>query len=129
MVRALHVTPGTTASDLEALIGESAGAHAILLDSATHERLGGTGAVHDWGISAEVVRRSPLPVILAGGLRCGNVRAAIQRVRPAGIDLNTGARDQGDRNRPQSPSRVRELVQEARSAGLTQETCAPRWPR
>jgi phosphoribosylanthranilate isomerase len=56
---------------------------------------GGTGRTHDWGISAEFRRRSPHPVFLAGGLTPANVRAAIVRVRPFGVDSCSGVRTQG----------------------------------
>lgn len=73
--------------------------HAYLLDSgrpnlATPE-LGGTGRTHDWRISAEFVRRSPLPVFLAGGLSPANVRDAIRQVKPFGVDLCSGVRTAG----------------------------------
>ena len=51
---------------------------------------GATGRVHDWSVSAELVRLSPLPVILAGGLGPRNVRDAILAVRPAAVDVHTG---------------------------------------
>ncbi len=74
--------------------------HAILLDSgrpsAALRELGGTGRVHDWGISREVVQALPgTPVFLAGGIGPGNVREAIRRVRPYGIDLCSGVRTDG----------------------------------
>ncbi|MBV6633810.1 MAG: phosphoribosylanthranilate isomerase [Alphaproteobacteria bacterium] len=78
---------------------------AFLLDSgkpsATTPELGGTGRVHDWDISAEFVRRSPLPVFLAGGLKPENVGEAIRKVRPFGLDLCSGVRtdDQLDRQK------------------------------
>ena len=73
--------------------------HAYLLDSGRPNlavpELGGTGRTHDWQISAEFVRRSPLPVFLAGGLAPANVREAIRRVKPFGVDLCSGVRTEG----------------------------------
>jgi len=70
--------------------------HGFLLDSgrpkAAVPELGGTGRTHDWAISAEFVRRSPLPVFLAGGLNPANVAEAIRLVRPYGVDLCSGLR-------------------------------------
>ena len=69
---------------------------AILLDSgrpsATVRELGGTGRIHDWSISRDIVRGCDCPVFLAGGLHAGNVAAAITAVRPFGVDLCTGIR-------------------------------------
>jgi len=56
---------------------------------------GGTGRTHDWSISAEFVRKSPLPVYLAGGLTPENVAEAIKTVRPFGVDLCSGVRTDG----------------------------------
>lgn len=74
-------------------------AHAFLLDSGRPSRpvpeYGGTGRIHDWKISAEFVRRSPLPVFLAGGLSASNVGEAIRVVRPFGVDLCSGVRSDG----------------------------------
>ena len=57
-----------------------------------------------------------MPVFLAGGLKPENLRDAILQVRPAGIDINTGARTDGRRDLPQSPDRVREVVAIVRQA-------------
>jgi phosphoribosylanthranilate isomerase len=73
--------------------------HAFLLDSgrprATTPELGGTGRQHDWEVSAEFVRASPLPVFFAGGLSAANAEDAIGRVRPFGLDLCSGVRTNG----------------------------------
>jgi phosphoribosylanthranilate isomerase len=73
--------------------------HAYLLDSGRPKlavpELGGTGRTHDWEISAQFVRRSPHPVFLAGGLSPANVREAIRRVKPFGVDLCSGVRTEG----------------------------------
>ena len=51
--------------------------------------IGAAGVTHDWSISAEIVRRSKLPVILAGGLSAANVAEAITQVKPWGVDSLT----------------------------------------
>ena len=65
--------------------------HTILLDSATHDGLGGTGITHDWNISRRI-RDTIYPnhLILAGGLTPENVQDAIEKVRPYGVDVSTG---------------------------------------
>ena len=62
----------------------------ILLDSRTNEKIGGTGKTHDWVISERIVNEINIPVILAGGLNSDNIENAIKKVKPAGIDANSG---------------------------------------
>ena len=59
-------------------------------NTSTGARSGGTGKVHDWRISAEIVRRSRLPIILAGGLTPDNVSDAIRKVCPYAVDTASG---------------------------------------
>ena len=62
------------------------------IDIAT-DQVGGTGKTHDWSISRQIVMRYPeVPIILAGGLNSENVRSAIERVRPFGVDVNSGTK-------------------------------------
>jgi phosphoribosylanthranilate isomerase len=72
---------------------------AILLDSGNPKlaikELGGTGRVHDWTVSAQIVSAVEVPVFLAGGLRADNVRSAIEQVRPYGVDVCSGVRTDG----------------------------------
>jgi phosphoribosylanthranilate isomerase len=51
------------------------------------EAYGGTGTSFDWSV---VPRRRPRPLILSGGLTTENVRDAIRRVRPWGVDVSSG---------------------------------------
>ena len=74
---------------------------------------GATGKTHDWRLSRQLVRYSPLPVILAGGLTAENVRAAILAVRPAGVDAHTGLEDVSGRK---SQEKVKQFVSEAQEA-------------
>ena len=73
--------------------------HAFLLDSgrpgAAVEELGGTGRPHDWSVSAEIVRMTDRPVFLAGGLNADNARAAVESVKPFGLDLCSAVRTDG----------------------------------
>lgn len=71
--------------------------HAFLLDSGRPSlaEYGGTGRTHDWSVSAEFVRRSPLPVFVAGGLTPANVGEAMRVVRPFGVDVCSGVRTEG----------------------------------
>ncbi len=48
----------------------------------------GRGTVSDWTVAAELAQQTE--IILAGGLNAGNVAAAINRVRPFGVDVSTG---------------------------------------
>lgn len=87
------------------------GSDFLLLDSgrpsAAVAELGGTGRTHDWSVSAEIVRRSTIPVFLAGGLGPENVAEAIDAVRPAGVDLCSGIRDSDARL---VPERLQEFI-------------------
>lgn len=92
-VQVVHVE-GVEAVDLIDVYAEHV--DAFLLDSgqpsAGVPKLGGTGRRHDWDVSARFVKRSPIPVFLAGGLRPENVGEAIAKVKPFGVDLCTGVR-------------------------------------
>ena len=115
-VQVIHVED---ASALELIPRYARHVHAFLLDSGRPavageraEELGGTGRTHDWQISAEFVRRSPVPVFLAGGLTPDNVTEAVQTVRPYGLDLCSGVRSDGNLDR----GKLRDFVVAARSA-------------
>ncbi len=79
-----------------------------------------TGRPCDWDLAAALVRRSRIPVILAGGLGPENVFEAILRTRPAGVDSCTGTNDRDASGVPirfrKDPSRVKRFVEEARRA-------------
>jgi len=60
---------------------------------------GATGKTHDWNVSRRLVAMSDTPVILAGGLTPGNVREALLRVGPSGVDAHTGVEGSDGRKR------------------------------
>lgn len=93
LVQVIHVEDERAVGLAERLSGY---VNALLLDSgrpgAETKVLGGTGKTHDWVISREIVRRSGVPVYLAGGITPENVESAIEYVGPFGIDVCTGVR-------------------------------------
>lgn len=63
----------------------------FLLDSYDRKgQMGGTGRPSDWHIASEISSKTKVPIILAGGLNPDNVSAAIKRIKPYGIDVNSG---------------------------------------
>jgi len=96
LVQVLHVLDERTVDEALAVAPH---VDAILLDSGNPtlavKELGGTGRRHDWKISRNIVESVPVPVFLAGGLNAGNVREAIETVRPFSIDVCSGVRTGG----------------------------------
>lgn len=107
VIKAVHVTG---ADALNSAIAAAEVCGAVLLDSRTADRLGGTGLTHDWSVSAAIVRalaERNCSVILAGGLTPANVAEAISVVAPFAVDANSGLEDdRGDK----SPALCREFV-------------------
>ena len=95
----------------------AAHADALVLDSRAADRLGGTGRTHDWSVSARIVAAAaPVPVYLAGGLRPDNIAEAVARVRPAGVDVNSGVEDADGRK---DEAKMRAFVARATAGLLT----------
>ncbi len=82
----------------------------IVADSGRGGARGGTGRVGDWSLAAALAGRRP--IFLAGGLRPGNVAAAIRAVRPFGVDVSSGVERAPGRK---SPARLEAFVAAVRS--------------
>ena len=83
---------------------------ALLLDTAT-KGLGGSGKTHDWGISSEIASRVKCHVFLAGGLKPGNLRSALERVEPYCVDVSSGVEKSPGKK---DPEKVKEFIKEAK---------------
>jgi phosphoribosylanthranilate isomerase len=79
---------------------------------------GGTGVSIDLETAAEVAAHRL--IILAGGLTPDTVAAAIERVRPYGVDASSGLESSPG---VKDPGRVRDFVVAAREAFATVEAC------
>ena len=89
---------------------------AVLLDSFSRGQYGGTGKVHDWTLSSKIKEAvSPVPVILAGGLKPENVKEAVLTVEPYAVDVASGVEaSPGIKDH----KRVRALVENAKRIKL-----------
>ena len=96
---------------------QEAGADFLLFDSVDisleKPRYGGTGKTCDWNVAAELIAESPLPVFFAGGIRPENVKAAIETIRPHGIDLCSGVEASKGIKDPRKLEQLMEQVNQA----------------
>jgi phosphoribosylanthranilate isomerase len=67
-------------------------ADAVVLDARSDKRLGGTGQALPWSeLAADLARdRGSSAVVLAGGLKPGNVAGAIRTLGPDVVDVSSG---------------------------------------
>ena len=81
LIKAIHVV---NKDALETAKYFAPNVDALLLDSKTRFRIGGTGKVHDWNISRDIVESIEIPVILAGPV-VANATPARARIPPPTI--------------------------------------------
>ncbi len=63
---------------------------AFLIDTYTKDTYGGTGKVANWNLAKKAIEAFEKPVILAGGLTPDNVKEAILKLHPYGVDVSSG---------------------------------------
>jgi phosphoribosylanthranilate isomerase len=85
-IRALRVRENETLDEIDRYP-----ASGLLLDAWVTGTFGGTGVLCNWEIAAAIAKKRP--VILAGGLTPENVTAAIETVRPYGVDVSSGVEE------------------------------------
>lgn len=108
IIKAVHVVDSnsvTVAARVAPLVD------AVLLDTKTQTRIGGTGITHDWSISAKIAMEIARPVILAGGLNPENVSDAIVKVEPFAVDVNSGV-ENADGSK--SPDKIKAFIRSAK---------------
>lgn len=81
----------------------------ILLDAFSPRAYGGTGLTFNWEIALAAGKYGP--VILAGGLTPENVRQAVEKVAPYGVDVSSGVETAPGRK---DPEKVREFIRQAK---------------
>lgn len=95
---------------------ERFGADAIVIDAVSRTsgspwpRYGGTGRTVNWDIASQLIKSVNIPVFLAGGINPDNVREAIKRTRPYGVDLASGVEKQKGKRDPEKVKRLMDAV-------------------
>ena len=89
----------------------------MLLDSHRpgDRQIGALGVTHSWELDRKIVESVRVPVIIAGGLGPDTVVAAIEAVRPAGVDSKTKT-DKDDGSHTKNLEKVRRFVSQAKSS-------------
>ena len=91
---------------------------ALLLDSGSGSRRGGTGSTFDWQEAAPMARlfAKKFPLIIAGGLNAENVGKALQIFQPWGVDVVSGVeRAPGEKD----PAKLRAFIAAVRAAEVS----------
>jgi len=115
LIKTVHIDQDTDIGNTLAYISQLEHiVDAILLDTKIDGKTGGTGTVHDWTISKNVIAGSSLPVILAGGLKPGNVAEAVRTVRPYAVDAASGVETDGTKDE----DKVMTFIQQVQGALL-----------
>lgn len=91
---------------------------ALLFDTYSGEKRGGTGKTFDWDLAIKG-KKLGLPIILAGGLSPSNIEQAISTVRPFAVDVNSGVEDGPGKKSPALMKRLMETVKKMNQGGLT----------
>jgi phosphoribosylanthranilate isomerase len=100
---------------LSAQAAADATLNAVLVDTRTDGKLGGTGISFDWHAAQDSFRHQSanLRLIAAGGLNPENVREAIQTLCPWGVDVCSGVESVPGRK---DHRRVTEFIRAARAS-------------
>lgn len=85
-------------------------ADALIVD-ASH----GTGRAYDYAFASEVLKKSRLPVFLAGGLTPENVGDSVLHLQPYGVDVASGVEYVPGKK---DPKKVRAFVAATRRYGI-----------
>ena len=86
-LKAIRVRPDTY---IPGVMEEYRHARGVLLDAWHEDVYGGSGRTFDWDLLKQQGSETVMPVVLAGGLKPGNVAQAIRTVAPWGVDVSSG---------------------------------------
>ena len=115
ILHVLHYAPDLAAR--AAALAGNRNIDAILVDSRTATAIGGTGIRFDWDEAASLFHSAETRMVAAGGLNPANVREAIDRLRPWGVDVASGVELSPGRK---EPAKVQAFVHNARTTQVSE---------
>jgi phosphoribosylanthranilate isomerase len=122
--QSIHVPPKGTNFDIGVINNYldslyEKGVNKIIFDTVKiiqgQKRFGGTGATSDWSVMKQLIENCPLPAFLAGGINPSNVKAALEQVRPFGIDLCSGVEREYGQKDAEKIKNLMKTVKEVKS--------------
>ena len=108
----IHVVRPRENQKPEDIMNDVVPASAVLLDAYSPEAYGGTGKRVNLAFAAEVVARSHVPIILAGGLTPDNIAEIVSIVKPFGVYVSSGIEEKPG---IKDPIKMRDFIQAVRN--------------
>jgi len=88
-IKALRIEDSVSLTSIKAYHGK---VRALLLDTYSKKKYGGTGKTFDWKLALEI-KKLEIPIILSGGLGPSNIIGAISTVKPYAVDVSSGVEE------------------------------------
>ena len=113
VIKAIHMSSESDSESREAVLGvehiaDNDNVYIILLDTRIEGQYGGTGETFDWDLAKSVSRR--YPIIVAGGLTPDNVKTAVEKIKPWGVDVSSGIETDGVKD----INKIKKFIDEAK---------------
>jgi phosphoribosylanthranilate isomerase len=108
VVKAFRLKDESTVIAIRPYLGR---VRALLFDTHSEGKKGGTGKTFDWGLAVKG-KALGVPIILSGGLGPSNIEKAISTVRPYSVDVNSGIEESPGKKSLALLSRLMEIIRE-----------------